>query len=121
MDLAHSLVEMANIKETAVTKAVIDEVTVSAYVSLAYDALREVLEALCITQGYKVLSHVCIGELLKDIFDDFDYEEFDRLRWIRNSINYYGEKVEFKQGMEIIQKTLAMKKKIITHYFKKKY
>ncbi len=115
-DLIHSLIEMSRIKEVAVTTAAINEVTVSAYVSLAYDSLREILEALCIKHGYKVLSHICIGELLRDIINEFDYDEFDRMRWIRNSINYYGEKVEFNQGKEIIQKVLTMKKKILDNY-----
>ena len=86
---------------------------ISAYVSLAYDSLREVLEALCILNGYKILSHICIGELLKDKIEEFNYVEFDRVRWIRNSINYYGEKVEFEQGKEIIKKIFTIKKNIL--------
>ncbi len=115
-ELIISLIEMSNIKETAVKNANINEINVSAYVSLAYDSLREILEALCISNGYKVLSHICIGELLRDILDDFDYEEFDRMRWIRNSINYYGKKIEFKQGKEIIEKTFKIKEKILNKY-----
>ena len=114
--LIRSLIEMSHMKEEAVKTANINEINISAYVSLAYDSLREVLEALCILKGYKVLSHICIGELLRDILEDFDYEEFDRLRWIRNSINYYGEKVEFEHGKEIIKKIFVMKKKILENY-----
>lgn len=117
-DLIKSLIQMSDIKETAVKTANINKQTISAYVSLAYDSLREVLEALCISNGYKVLSHICIGELLKSIVEEFDYEEFDRLRWIRNSINYYGEKIEFEQGQEIVKKIFAMKINIIEKYLK---
>ncbi|MFH1229301.1 MAG: hypothetical protein V1678_02655 [Candidatus Aenigmatarchaeota archaeon] len=117
-ELVKSLTEMSDIKEMAVRKAGIDDVNISAYVSLAYDALREALEAICISNGYKVLSHICIGELLKDLFKDFEYDEFDRLRWIRNSINYYGTKVEFKQGKEIISKIFNMKSGLIKKYVK---
>ena len=117
-ELIKSLIEMSSIKENAVKTAKIDEVNISAYVSLAYDSLREILEAMCINNGYKVLSHICIGELLKEIIKDFEYEEFDRLRWIRNSINYYGEKVDFQQGKEIINKIFIMKKKILEKYIK---
>jgi len=74
------------------------------------------MEAICISKGYKVLSHICIGELLKSLFKEFEYEEFDRLRWIRNSINYYGTKVEFKQGKEIISKIFSMKNSLIKKY-----
>ena len=117
-NLINSLIEMSNIKEEAVNLSKFDERNISAYVSMSYDSLREVLEALCISKGYKVLSHICIGELLKDILDNFDYEDFDRLRWIRNSINYYGEKVDFSQGKEIIHKIFLIKKKIVSNYLK---
>ena len=109
---------MSKIKESAVKTAKVDRINISAYVSLAYDSLREILEALCILNGYKVLSHICMGEFLKDKIKDFDYNEFDRIRWIRNSINYYGEKVEFEQGKEIINKIFAIKKKILDKYLK---
>ena len=115
-ELVKSLMEMSDIKETTVKTANINKINISAYVSLAYDSLREILEALCILKGYKVLSHICMGEFLKSILEDFDYEEFDRLRWIRNSINYYGEKIEFNQGKEIIEKIFIMKKKIVKKY-----
>ncbi len=110
---------MSGINETAVKTANINEINISAYVSLAYDSLREVLEALCILKGHKVLSHICIGEFLKSVLEDFDYDEFDRMRWIRNSINYYGEKVEFEQGKELIAKVFVFKKKMLEKYVKK--
>jgi uncharacterized protein (UPF0332 family) len=115
-ELIKSLIEMANINEATVKNAKIDDISISSYVSLAYDSLREVLEAICISKGYKVLSHICIAELLKDLFEDFDYEEFDRLRYIRNSINYYGTKIEFEQGKEIINKIFLMKKLLLNKY-----
>ncbi len=111
-ELIKSLIEMSDIKENAVKTAKIDHINISAYVSLAYDSLREILEALCVSKGYKVLSHICIGELLKDILEDFDYHEFDRMRYIRNGINYYGVKVGLEQGKEIINKIFVIKNKI---------
>ncbi|MDI3544402.1 MAG: hypothetical protein PWQ28_683 [Candidatus Woesearchaeota archaeon] len=115
-DLIDSLVEMAYINEATVNSAKINSFSISAYVSLAYDSLRQILEAICISKGYKVLSHVCIAELMKELFIDFDYQEFDRLRYIRNSINYYGTKVELKQGKEIIKKIFRMKNLFLKKY-----
>ncbi|MEM5778478.1 MAG: hypothetical protein QXK49_02535 [Candidatus Aenigmatarchaeota archaeon] len=117
-ELVKSLIEMSRIKEIAVKEAKINSINISAYVSLAYDSLREALEAACISKGYKVLSHICLGELLKELFKEFEYGEFDRLRWIRNSINYYGTKVEFKQGKEIIKKIFKMKNEVIKKFIK---
>jgi len=118
-ELIQSLIEMAGIKETTVKTANINKINISAYVSLAYDALREILEALCILKEYKVLSHICMGELLKEILEDFDYSDFDRMRYIRNGINYYGTKIDLEQGKEIINKIFYMKQKI-SKYFKEK-
>lgn len=111
-ELILSLIEMADIKEEVVKTAKLNERNISVYVSLAYDALREVLEAICIAKGYKVLSHICIGELLKNLLEDFDHNEFDRLRYIRNRINYYGVKVDLKQGKAFIDRIFVMKKKL---------
>lgn len=115
-ELIKSLVEMSDIKEITVNSARIDKVNISAYVSMAYDSLREVLEALCISRGYKVLSHFCLGELLLVLIEDFDFSEFDRFRYIRNGINYYGTKIDFEQGKEIINKIFNMKNKIHKKY-----
>lgn len=110
--LIKSIIEMSKIKEGAVDSAQIDEINISAYVSLAYDSLREVLEAICISKGYKVLSHICMGEFLRKFIGDSDYREFDRLRYIRNGINYYGTKVGLKEGKEVIAKIFAMKNRL---------
>lgn len=117
-ELIASLVEMSNIKEMTVNTSEINEMNISAYVSMAYDSLRELLEAICISCGYKVSSHVCLGELLRTLISDFDFTEFDRLRYVRNGINYYGRKVDFEQGNEIIKKIFVMKKKLLEKHIK---
>lgn len=110
---------MAEIKEKTIQIAQINSENVSAYVSWAYDSLRETLEALCLQKGYKVLSHICIGKLLQTLFSDFNYKEFDRLRYIRNRINYYGQKIEYEQGKAIIHKTFTLRKETLQHFKKK--
>jgi uncharacterized protein (UPF0332 family) len=117
-ELVRSLIEISKIKEDSVNNAQIDKTNISAYVSMAYDSLREILEALCILKGYKVTSHLCLGELLKTLIYDFDFISFDRFRYIRNGINYYGTKVDFDQGKEIILKMFKLKSEIIKLYLK---
>jgi len=109
LELIKSLIEMANIKEETVNTAKLNERNISAYTSMAYDSLREIHEALCILKGYKVVSHLCLGELLKELLKDFDFNLFDRWRYIRNGINYYGTKIDFVQGKEIIKNIFEMK------------
>ena len=111
--LAKSLLEISEIKDEALDSAKLDELNVNAYLPMAYDALREVLEALCILHSYKVMNHICLGELLKKLEPDFDYASFDRFRYARNGINYYGKKVDFQQGRDIIGKIRQMRKNII--------
>ena len=112
-ELIKSLIEMSDIKELTIKSAKINGLNVSAYLSMAYNSLRESLEALSISKGYKVSSHLCLGELLKTLIKNFDFNSFDRFRYIRNGINYYGTKIDFIQGKEIIKKIFEMKKDII--------
>ncbi|MBS3071884.1 hypothetical protein J4408_02755 [Candidatus Pacearchaeota archaeon] len=117
-ELVQSLIEMSKIKEDSVKNAQVNETNISAYVSMAYDSLREILEALCILKGYKVTSHICLGELLKTLVSDFDFNSFDRFRYVRNGINYYGTKVDYQQGKEIILKMFKLKSEIINNHLK---
>lgn len=116
LDLVNSLIEMSDIKEETVKTAVLNNRNVSAYVSMAYDSARQILEGICILKGYKVVNHVCLGKLL---VNDIDYVEFERYRYIRNSINYYGHMIDFEQGKELIEK-IFMFKDICKNYLDKK-
>lgn len=113
-----SLIEMSDIKKITVKTANIDEINISAYVSVAYSSLLEILEAISLSKGYNVSSHLCLGELLREILEDFDYHQFDRVRYIRNGIEYYGTKIEFKQGKELIKKMFDMREKLMKKYLK---
>ena len=51
--------------------------------------------------------------LLEKLEPDFDYNSFDRFRYIRNGINYYGKTVELTDGKNLINKILQMRKSIL--------
>lgn len=104
---------MSGIKENVVKETVLDENNISAFVPMAYDSLREVLEAVCIMNSYKVISHICIEKLLETIYPWLRWHDFDRFRYIRNSINYYGKKIEITQGKAIIKNMFSLKKDIL--------
>jgi len=112
---ARSLLEVSDIKKRTVENALFDEENINAYLPLAYDSLRETLEAVCIVKGYNVTNHICLGELLKNIFPDFDFTSFDRFRYARNGINYYGKKIDLEQGKELIAKMFVMKNSMKKH------
>jgi len=70
-----------------------------------YTSLLEMLQALAFVQGYNVLNHVCIGFYLKEIVKRDDlYQLFDDLRYKRNSLTYYGRRMEYDTAKKAIEK-----------------
>ncbi len=89
------------------------EVSASSKVSLLYDSVRELLEALAITRGFKIYNHECYCPFLKEVIHDSSLGDvFDRLRKIRNGIHYYGEDIRMQEAQEILQKLHFLRKKI---------
>jgi hypothetical protein len=82
---------------------------------MAYDALRAVLDAFCILHEYKVLSHECLGKLVKDMIPNFDLVVYERYKYARNGINYYGTNVALEKGRALIKGMLDMKKEMERH------
>lgn len=99
-----SLKEVAQIKHEEVLSQNLTKRNISVYFTIYYDAIRELLEAYCLSQGFKVLNHVCLGEKMKQLNPNFDYTTFDRIRFLRNGINYYGKQVPFEQGSYLLNK-----------------
>jgi hypothetical protein len=103
---------MSDLKAQIVAEARLDTLTIHGFLPMAYDSLREALEAFCVLHGYKVTSHECLGKLVKQLFAVFDYFSFERFRYVRNGINYYGTKLALEEGKELIAKILRMKREI---------
>lgn len=73
-------------------------------ISLLYDALREGLECLALENGFKIYNHECYTAFLKEILNESQLgDECDKLRIIRNGINYYGKTVNLEEGIEIVR------------------
>lgn len=105
---AMSIIEISSIKSKTVMSADINEENIIAFLPMAYDSLREMLEAYGFLQGYNVSNHECLGRLIKELLPEFDGIAFDRFRFVRNSINYYGEKINLEEGKILIEKMLRM-------------
>jgi hypothetical protein len=111
-ELAKSLIESAGNKFTSASLLKLSEVTSSSVVTLYYDSLREFLEALSVLKGYKIYNHECYTSFLKEIIEDEDFSrEFDSVRKIRNSINYYGEKLGLNDAEIIVRDVKELIKK----------
>jgi len=78
-----------------------------------YSSLLEFLQALVIKNGYKVLNHLCLGFYLKDVLKREDlFRLFDDLRYKRNSLLYYGKRMDFEICKESIEKCIKLIKEI---------
>jgi uncharacterized protein (UPF0332 family) len=70
-----------------------------------YSSALEMLRALLLLHGYKVENHICLGYYLRDILNKNNlYRLFDDCRYKRNSLIYYGRKMEFKTAKFTIDK-----------------
>ncbi|MEM4358296.1 MAG: hypothetical protein QW244_03040 [Candidatus Pacearchaeota archaeon] len=102
-NLVKSLLETAEIKLKS-ADSLADEFFISK-ISLLYDSLREILEALAIKKGFRIYNHECYVAFLKEIMGlSREAEIFNNLRKTRNDINYYGKKLEKEEAKVIIGK-----------------
>ncbi|MBS3151911.1 hypothetical protein J4230_00715 [Candidatus Woesearchaeota archaeon] len=110
-ELINSLIKSSKNKELSEDKLIMDKITASSKISLVYDSLRELLEAIAIKNKYKIYNHECYTPFLKEILKmNSQAEEFDEIRKIRNNINYYGKDVSIEEAELIINKIKNLKK-----------
>ena len=61
-----------------------------------YSSIIEIIHGIISVDGYKVLNHVCLGNYLRDVLKrEYLSIVFDDLRFKRNSLAYYGKKMDF--------------------------
>ena len=70
-----------------------------------YTSILELLQALVLREGYKIMNHVCLGYYIRDILKREDlYVLFDDIRYKRNSLTYYGKRMDFDTAINTIKK-----------------
>lgn len=70
-----------------------------------YTSLIEILHAKAILKGFKIKNHLCLGFFLRDFLNKPSlFRIFDDLRYKRNSLVYYGKRMEFETCLETIKK-----------------
>src|SRR3989338_8034526 len=70
-----------------------------------YTSLLELLQAKTFKKGYNHLNHVCLGFYLRDILKREDlFILFDDVRFKRNSLTYYGNRMDFETAKQAIEK-----------------
>lgn len=112
-NLIDSLKKSAEKKMKSQELLTLDNDTAAAKTSLAYDSLRELLEALAIKKGFKIYNHECYCAFLKEKVDLSSMgDRFDKIRKIRNDINYYGKDISSEESITIIKEIKELKHKI---------
>jgi len=105
LDFISSLIKTSEDKLISADKLTTDEITSASKLSLTYDSLRELLEALSLKQGYKIYNHECYVSFLKEILNESEKgDEFDEIRKIRNNINYYGKTISVEEAEDVIKR-----------------
>jgi len=114
-ELIISLLRTSENKIISCDKLELDNQTAESKISLAYDSLREILEALAIFRGFKIYNHECYTSFLNEVLNESQKaEEFDELRKIRNSINYYGKSISISEAEKIIERIKNLRGKILS-------
>jgi len=118
-NLINSLIKSSNDKLKSFERLGLDEITASTKISIIYDSLREILEALAIRKNLKIYNHECFCAFLDEICNDKLFsDEFDRFRKLRNKINYYGKQVQIDEAKIIIEEMILLREKIVKKYFR---
>ena len=68
-----------------------------------YTSIIELLQAITFSKGYNILNHICLGFYLRDALKREDlFRIFDELRFKRNSLTYYGSRMDFETAKQAI-------------------
>ena len=103
-ELISSLIKCSEDKSFSASLLDLNERTYSSVIILYYDSLRELLEALAVKNQYKIYNHECYVYFLKEILIKEEFAEtYNRIRKIRNSLVYYGQKLSLEETKIIIK------------------
>ena len=117
-NIINSLIKTSKDKIYSNNKLELDEFTAGTKITIIYDSLREILEALAIKRGFKIYNHECFSSFLDEICKKKSYSlEFDKFRKIRNQINYYGKNIVPGEAKTIIKEMLELRGQILNEYF----
>lgn len=123
IQLAKSLIKISDNHIKSLQQLEITETTSSTIMMTYYEALREIVEAVAIKEGYKVYSHEAFTFFLKEKGEELVSSKFDRFRKIRNNINYYGQPIEassVKENKNEIEKIInELKQKFLQDLMEK--
>ncbi|MEK6887603.1 MAG: hypothetical protein AABX14_01525 [Candidatus Aenigmatarchaeota archaeon] len=99
------LLETSRKKMLSSERLKMDDISAVSKFSLAYDSLRETLEALAVRKEYKIYNHECYTYFLKEVIGESSKgDDFDSVRKVMNGINYYGKDITTDQAQKLIKR-----------------
>ena len=117
-NLIRSLIQSSSKRMKTQELLALTPITASSKISLTYEALRELLEALGISKGYKIYNHECYSAFLKEVLKESRLgSEFNKFRKIRNAINYYGKDISISETKHLLSEMGIMIEKLKTKFF----
>ncbi len=113
-EMASSLIKASENKLTSAEELKLREQTAAAKISLIYDSVRELLEAMALRKGFKIYNHICYTAFLEEVINEKELaEDFDDLRKVRNDINYYGKEISLEEAKEVLDKLKILRKSLL--------
>ncbi len=110
---ARSLIETAQGRIAYLKEQIIKEESANYIFEGHYSSTLEYIHSLLLFQGYKSDNHICLGFYLRDILKREDlFRMFDDCRFKRNSLVYYGKKMDFETAKETIAKCIKLIKEL---------
>ena len=71
-----------------------------------YSSITELIHSIAALKGFKILNHLCLGFFLREVMKQERLSRlFDDLRFKRNSLLYYGRKMDFETAKDAIEKS----------------
>ena len=102
---ATSLITMAEGRINYLKNQTLNETSVNYIFEGFYTSMTELVHALSMLEGYKILNHVCLGFFIRDFLKkETLFREFDDCRYKRNSLVYYGRGMDFETARDSIHK-----------------
>lgn len=106
---AKSLIDTATGRIQFLAETNIKESNVNYIFESYYSSVLELMHAFVLLHGYKVSNHVCLGYYLRDVLKKEPlFRLFDDCRSKRNSLVYYGRKMDFKTAKLSIEKCMKL-------------
>lgn len=100
---AESLIETANERISLIKE--INEKNCNFIFEDYYTSILELLQAKTFKKGFNISNHICLGFYLRDVLKREDlYFLFNDMRFKRNSLTYYGNRMDYETAQQAIEK-----------------